>query len=155
MQLGEWFEKLRENALAAAEAKGVNLITDNRLEGSWRIQPERLQRGIFNIVLNAVEYTPKGKTVYLEGKMTDNGWQVCVKDEGTGLMRRQCAMRLSGCGGRKVPQADGHHGLGLWSAAQAIRAHKGELVLGNWKKGEKFLCGFRGLMNQIPLSEGD
>ena len=66
---GNGLKNCGKNALAAAEAKGVNLITDNRLEGSWRIQPERLQRGIFNIVLNAVEYTPKGKTVYLEGKI--------------------------------------------------------------------------------------
>ena len=143
MQLGEWFEKLRENALAAAEAKGVNLITDNRLEGSWRIQPERLQRGIFNIVLNAVEYTPKGKTVYLEGKMTDNGWQVCVKDEGTGFDEeavRHAAERL--WRGEKSRRTDGHHGLGLWSAAQAIRAHKGELVLGNWEEGGEVLARF-------------
>lgn len=143
MQLGEWFEKLRENALAAAEAKGVNLITDNRLEGSWRIQPERLQRGIFNIVLNAVEYTPKGKTVYLEGKMTDNGWQVCVKDEGTGFDEeavRHAAERL--WRGEKSRRTDGHHGLGLWSAAQAIRAHKGELVLGNWEEGGEVFVRF-------------
>ena len=51
-------------------------------------------------------------------------------------------MRLSGCGGRKVPQADGHHGLGLWSAAQAIRAHKGELVLGNWEEGGEVFVRF-------------
>ena len=96
-------------------------------------------------MLNAVEYTPKGKTVYLEGKMTDNGWQVCVKDEGTGFDEeavRHAAERL--WRGEKSRRTDGHHGLGLWSAAQAIRAHKGELVLGNWEgRGGSFCCGFR------------
>ena len=86
---------------------------------------------------------PKGKTVYLEGKMTDNGWQVCVKDEGIGFDEeavRHAAERL--WRGEKSRRTDGHHGLGLWSAAQAIRAHKGELVLGNWEEGGEVLVRF-------------
>lgn len=143
IQLREWFEKLWENALAAAEAKGVELRMDNRLEGFGRMQPERLQRGIFNIVLNAVEYTPKGKTVYLEGKMTAHGWQISVRDEGKGFDEeavRHAAERL--WRGEKSRRTDGHHGLGLWSAEQVIHSHKGELVLGNWKEGGEVLVRF-------------
>ena len=54
-------------------------------------------------MLNAVEYTPKGKTVYLEGKMTDNGWQVCVRDEGIGFDEeavRHAAERLKSPAGQ-------------------------------------------------------
>nr|WP_317378557.1 HAMP domain-containing sensor histidine kinase [uncultured Faecalimonas sp.] len=135
-----WFEKLQENALAAAEAKGVELIAENGLGGYWNMQQERLLRGIFNIVLNAVEYTPKGKTVYLEGKMTESGWQICVRDEGKGFDEeemRHAAERL--WRGEKSRRADGHHGLGLWSATQVIRAHEGELRLGNWEEGGEVL----------------
>lgn len=139
-----WFEKLQKNALTAAEAKGVDLIIDNGLSGYWNMQQERLLRGIFNIVLNAVEYTPKGKTIYLEGKMTENGWQICVRDEGKGFDEeeiRHAAERL--WRGEKSRRTDGHHGLGLWSAAQVIRANRGELRLGNWgKKGGEVLVRF-------------
>lgn len=141
--LREWFERLRENALAAAEAKGVSLETDNGLEGCWTVQEERLQRGVFNIVLNAVEYTAKGKTVYLEGKMTENGWQIRVRDEGPGFDRaalQHAAERL--WRGDQSRRMDGHNGLGLWSAAQVIRAHKGELILGNWEAGGEVLVRF-------------
>ena len=50
-------------------------------------------------------------------------------------------MRLSGCGGEKSPAGQMDTiGLGLWSAAQAIRAHKGELVLGNWGRRGRSFC---------------
>lgn len=75
--------------------------------------------------------------------MTENGWQIRVRDEGQGFDRaalQHAAERL--WRGDQSRRMDGHNGLGLWSAAQAIRAHKGELILGNWEAGGEVLVRF-------------
>ena len=92
------FEELCRNTTGIAETKGVRLQAQNGLEGGAEIQKEHLLRALGNVVQNAIEHTPAGKNVYLEGSMTDNGWQIVVRDEGEGFSKaalRHATERLS------------------------------------------------------------
>ena len=68
----------------------------NGLEGGAEIQKEHLLRALGNVVQNAIEHTPAGKNVYLEGSMTDNGWQIVVRAEGEGFSKA-CLLYTSRC----------------------------------------------------------
>lgn len=130
------FDELCQRTMAIAEAKKVCLQTKNSLEGTGSIQKDRLLRALGNVVQNAIEYTPTGRTVYLESSMVEGGWQVVVRDEGPGFSNAalyHATERL--WRGDMARGVDGHNGLGLWFAAQVINVHAGQLELSNCHSG--------------------
>lgn len=130
------FDELCQNIMAIAEAGRVCLQTQNGLEGDASIQKDHLLRALGNVVQNAIEHTPVGGNVYLEGSMVDGGWQVTVRDEGPGFSKaalHHATERL--WRGDVARGADGHNGLGLWFAAQVVKTHAGQLELRNCHSG--------------------
>lgn len=134
--LSVMFDELCQSIIAIAEAKRVCLQTQNTLEGAATIQKDHLLRALGNVVQNAIEHTPVDGTVYLEGSMVKGGWQVTVRDEGSGFSKvalHHATDRLwRGDAARGV---DGHNGLGLWFAAQVVKSHVGQLELSNSDSG--------------------
>ncbi|OPJ65213.1 phosphate regulon sensor protein PhoR [Clostridium oryzae] len=130
------FDELCQSTMAISEAKRVYLQTQNGLEGTARIQKDHLLRALGNVVQNAIEHTPAGGNIYLEGNMVDGGWQVTVCDEGTGFSKtalHHATERL--WRGDAARTADGHNGLGLWFAAQVAKTHAAQLELRNCDSG--------------------
>lgn len=130
------FDELCQSTMAIAEAKRVCLQTQNGLEGAASIQKDHLLRAFGNVVQNAMEHTPVGGNVYLEGSMVDGGWQVTVRDEGPGFSKaalHHATERL--WRGDVARGTDGHNGLGLWFAAKVAKTHAGQLELRNCDSG--------------------
>lgn len=130
------FYKLCRSTEAVAEAYKVCLQTQNSLEGNAAIQKDHILRALGNVVQNAIEHTPAGGNVYLTGTMSEGGWQIAVRDEGPGFSKAALhhgTERL--WRGDTARGADGHNGLGLWSAAQVIKTHAGQLELNNCHSG--------------------
>lgn len=130
------FDGLCQSTMAIAEAKRVCLQTQNGLEGAASIQKDHLLRALGNVVQNAIEHTPAGGNVYLEGSMVEGGWQVVVCDEGPGFSKaalHHATERL--WRGDAARSADGHNGLGLWFAAEVAKIHAGQLELRNCDSG--------------------
>ncbi|MGM1049269.1 MAG: sensor histidine kinase [Bacillota bacterium] len=130
------FDELCQSTMAIAEAKRVCLQTQNGLDGAASIQKDHLLRALGNVVQNAIEHTPAGGNVYLEGSMVDGGWQVVVRDEGPGFNKaalHHATERL--WRGDAARGADGHNGLGLWLAAEVAKTHAGQLELRNCDSG--------------------
>lgn len=135
-ELSAVFDELCKNATAIAQANGVCLQIQNRLQGAVSIQKEHLLRALSNVAQNAIEHTPVGANVYLEGSMVHSGWQVVVRDEGSGFSKaalHHATERL--WRGDTARNADGHNGLGLWFAAQVAKTHAGQLELHNCDSG--------------------
>lgn len=143
--LPELFEQLCRSTAAIANTRGICLKSNHGLEGFARIQKDHLLRALSNVVQNAIEHTPAGKKVSLEGHMVDGGWQVVVSDEGPGFSN---AALLHGTErlwrGDTAREADGHNGLGLWFAAQVVNIHGGKLELGNAPAGGVVTMRFGG-----------
>lgn len=130
------FDELCQSTMLIAEAKGVYLQTQNSLGGTAYIQKDHLLRALSNVVQNAIEHTPAGKNVFLEGNMLEGGWQVTVRDEGSGFSKaalHHATERL--WRGDPARGADGHNGLGLWFAAKVAKTHAGQLELHNCDSG--------------------
>jgi signal transduction histidine kinase len=134
--LNSLFDQLICNTTAIAEARGVCMKAHNDLNGSANVQKDHLLRALGNVVQNAIEHSPVGGNVYLTGSMADGGWQVTVYDEGPGFGKaalQHATERL--WRGDTARGADGHNGLGLWFAAQAVKTHEGQLYLSNNTSG--------------------
>ncbi len=134
--LHDVFDQLCQGTEAVAKAGGVCLKIRNGLEGSANVQNDHLLRALGNVVQNAIEHTPAGKNVYVEGGRIPGGWQIVVRDEGPGFSPaalHHAKERL--WRGDTARGADGHHGLGLWFAAQVIETHAGQMALANGTAG--------------------
>lgn len=130
------FDELCEQGIQLSKSRGIQMRTKKELCGTAKLQKERLIRALGNIVQNAVEHTPAGKSITLEGTMRPSGWQITISDEGEGFTPaalRHATERLWRSDTARA--ADGHQGLGLWFAAQVIEAHAGELTLENAEHG--------------------
>ena len=136
VSLRELFGELGERMFPVAEAEGVCLQIQGQSEGIVRVQKERLLRALGNIVQNGAEHTPEGGTVWLQGSIRAGSWEIAVRDEGRGFDSeavKYASRRLwRGDGAR---EANGHNGLGLWFAAEVIKAHGGTLELDNYEGG--------------------
>lgn len=147
------FDELCQSTMAIAETKRVCLQTQNGLEGAARIQKDHLLRALGNVVQNAIEHTPAGGNVYLEGSMVDGGWQVTVCDEGSGFSKaalHHATERLWRGDAARV--ADGHNGLGLWFATQVAKTHAGQLELRNCDSGGVVTIKFPGTIRNAKAT---
>ena len=108
------------------------------------MQKHHLFRAIGNVVQNAIEYTPKGGTVTIEGSMLEDGWQIIVHDEGPGFSKAailHATERL--WRGDSARASTGHNGLGLWFASQVIKNHNGQILLSNSANGGVVVMNFK------------
>ncbi|WP_224371570.1 GAF domain-containing protein [Hyalangium versicolor] len=108
-----------------AEQKGVSLsVEDAPGEGHVTGDPGRLQQVFWNLLVNAVKFTPAGGHVEVRVERAETAWRVRVKDTGQGI-RAEALPHLF----ERFWQADGsstreHGGLGL---GLAIVRHLAEL----------------------------
>ena len=142
--LEAFFAELCRNVQPVAQAGQVNLAACNHLSGCVTMQRHHLLRAIGNVVQNAVEYTPEGGTVTLEGTIVEDGWQVSVRDEGPGFNKAAIAHATERLWrGDSARASTGHNGLGLWFASQVIHNHIGQLQLSNSANGGVVVMKFR------------
>lgn len=76
----------REALRPTADAKGVHLKTELDVERCIvKGDPNRLLQVVWNLVLNAIKFTPRGGTVKLTVKCDDSSVRLIVSDNGEGI----------------------------------------------------------------------
>ncbi|WP_372839168.1 sensor histidine kinase [Phaeovulum sp.] len=129
-----------EGEATAAEAAGVEFITDIAPNLVIRADRDQLHRVLSNLVRNArqaIEATGKPGTIELGGGEEEAGWWVRVGDTGPGLPERARTHLFQPFqGGSRL----GGTGLGLAIAAELVRGHGGRLdLLRTDAEGTEFL----------------
>jgi CheY-like chemotaxis protein/nitrogen-specific signal transduction histidine kinase len=79
-------ESALESARPAASAKGIRLgaVIDPEI-GSIEADPRRLQQVIWNLVTNAVKFTPREGVIRVTARRADGAVEICVSDSGAGI----------------------------------------------------------------------
>ncbi|HEM61751.1 MAG TPA: HAMP domain-containing histidine kinase, partial [Chloroflexi bacterium] len=109
-----------------AEHRGVKLETDIPSElPTACADSDRLQRVVFNLLDNAIKFTPSGGQVTLVVSQDGDGLRIAVRDTGRGMTSEQMAMVLD----PEFAGQEGSGGLGLISSRAIVEAHGGQIGL--------------------------
>jgi PAS domain S-box-containing protein len=114
----------------AAEAKGIRLLVDMDPNLGANVgDPDRLQQVIWNLLTNAVRYTPRDGRITVTGERGPSGISVRVEDTGTGIRREHLPFIFERF--RQIDssttRSQGGLGLGLAIVRHLVEAHGGSV----------------------------
>lgn len=112
----------------AADNKGLRLVVDVDPDvGATIADPERLQQILWNLLTNAVKFTPRGGRITLTGDRLDSGIVIRVQDTGVGIAPEHLAHVFERFmqADASTTRAHGGLGLGLAIVRHLVEAHGG------------------------------
>jgi PAS domain S-box-containing protein len=115
----------------AAEAKGIQLQADvERDAGSIAADPDRFQQVVWNLVSNAVKFTPNGGRVEVRVRRDMSWIELTVQDTGQGIDRSLLPVIFDRFrqGDTGTTRAFSGLGLGLALARSLVEAHGGTIA---------------------------
>lgn len=121
--------------------------------GHFEVDEARLKQVLFNLISNAIKYTPAGGRITLAAETADNNWvKIAVQDTGIGIPETDLE-RVFGKFERANPQAkQGGAGLGLSLVKSFIELHGGRIeIQSHINQGTRVIC----LLPRKPLPEAD
>jgi signal transduction histidine kinase len=133
-----------ESMSAQATAEGRNLHLKGSVDGEVAqvmMDPRRVQRVLYNLVQNAIRYTPSDGSVQILARDTGSEVQVEVKDTGEGIPPEELARIFDRFYRTEQSRSrdSGGTGLGLSIAKGIVEAHGGRLwVESSVGKGSTF-----------------
>ncbi len=116
-----------------AAASGVELVVQkdgSPVEITFSADPDRMEQVLYNLVANALRYTPAGGKIILSAARTEQGMRLTVQDTGAGIPAEDLPFifdRFWKGDRTRVRQPGAGSGLGLAIARQLVRAHGGEI----------------------------
>jgi signal transduction histidine kinase len=123
--------KVAEHMRAVATEKGVNLVLDGVSPCSLNADEDQLRRLLFNLVDNAIKFTPAKGTVAINICCRDGVAQVEVADTGSGIPAEHLPhvfQRFYRVDPSREAEIGGT-GLGLAIARSIAEAHGGSIVI--------------------------
>ncbi|MDP4086879.1 MAG: HAMP domain-containing sensor histidine kinase [Bacillota bacterium] len=111
-----------------AEKKGIKIYFSSTEFQEIKIDAQRIEQVIYNLVENAIKYSDDG-VIQLDTFLQNEFMVIQVKDSGIGIPQNEIPKiwdqfyRVDKSRGRQT----GGSGLGLWIVKQIIHAHNGEL----------------------------
>jgi signal transduction histidine kinase len=92
--------------------------------------PSRLQQVFWNLVQNAVKFTPDGGTISIRSSLENRRWRLVIRDSGIGIPPDVLPHIFNAFeqGDATITRQFGGLGLGLAISKALIDAHNGSLV---------------------------
>jgi PAS domain S-box-containing protein len=127
----------------AADSKGIIIVPDFRLEaGQMPYQitgdPDRLQQVVWNLVSNAIKFTPDGGRVWVGLRRGGSGVQIIVRDTGQGISPDLLPYVFDRFkqGDSSVSRRFGGLGLGLALVKHLVELHGGSVMVESPGEGQ-------------------
>jgi signal transduction histidine kinase/CheY-like chemotaxis protein len=130
VDVGTLVELAIEGVLPAAEAKRIRIDSDVQRDGMLlRGDNDRLQQVVWNLLANAIKFTPKGGVVVVSLHRVESDLELVVKDSGVGIGADFLphvfeAFRQSDS---SATRAHGGLGIGLSIAKHIVELHGGNI----------------------------
>jgi len=88
--LGEYITGICSDFRKLAEDRGIRFEVIDQTEGQtiWA-DKDKIEKIAFNLITNALKFTPRGKKVTVTTKKTDDTLELTVADQGTGLSKEK------------------------------------------------------------------
>lgn len=133
INLSVFLNQLKTQIIALCGTKEVNLqMAVETLPAGMTGDKLLIHRAIMNVVNNALDYSPRGSTIYLTATGHRSGLQITVIDEGKGFSREDLLHAQE-----QFYMADHsrglelHFGMGLFITKSIVEQHNGEVKLEN------------------------
>jgi signal transduction histidine kinase/CheY-like chemotaxis protein len=127
-----------ETVRPAAESKGITLTSNVDAEaGPVTGDPSRLQQVLWNLLTNAIKFTPNGGTVAVRVQAVDGQVEVTVEDTGPGIppaFLPYVFERFRQAAG-EINRGKGGLGLGMAIARKVVELHEGTITAANRDPG--------------------
>lgn len=122
-------EAVQQSLRPSAEAKKVRVEVDATSEGTVLADPGRLQQIIWNIVANAIKFTPAGGTVDVRSERAGGTVTLQVRDTGAGIAAEFLPHVFERFRQAESSEARAYGGLGLGLAIvrQLVEMHGGQV----------------------------
>ncbi len=159
VKLNELVASAIESVSPAAEAKNITLkFTEDSKVGHISGDPNRLQQVIWNLLTNAIKFTPNGGEVKVKIKKLKNEVEILVNDTGIGIKEEflsQIFKRFSQADSSTVRKFGGL-GLGLAIVRHIVEMHGGNVRVNSKgeNKGATFIVTLP-LLNELQDNEPD
>lgn len=131
VELGALIGKLMPSIGPLAESKGQALVLDLSEQSVW-LQGDavRLSQVLFNLVDNAVKYTPEGGRIELAARMAGQEVEIAVRDNGMGITAELLprVFDLFQQDERTLERAKGGLGIGLTLVQRLVEMHGGRVA---------------------------
>jgi signal transduction histidine kinase len=130
VDVGTLVELVLEGVLPAADAKRIRIESDIQRDGALlRGDNDRLQQVVWNLLGNAIKFTPKGGTVHVSLRRVDSDLELIVRDNGMGIAADFLphvfeSFRQSDS---SPTRAHGGLGIGLSIAKHIVELHGGDI----------------------------
>ena len=123
-------ENVVRQQLVVAQAKNINLLLELDAELKPVLGDEnQLQRVLWNLVGNAVKFTPRGGTVTVISQMVEKNVSIKVKDSGVGIPEEELSILFSEFRRLKGAANCEGTGLGLFIVKTIVEAHGGSVAV--------------------------
>ncbi|NDE91609.1 MAG: ATP-binding protein, partial [Alphaproteobacteria bacterium] len=122
------------------QSLGMDIYCDD-LIGSFEVDEHRMKQVMFNLISNAIQYTPPGGHITLSAEKQGEWISLFVTDNGMGIPEED-QLRVFEKFERTNPQAkQGGAGLGLSLVKSFIELHGGRILIDSTKgKGTRITC---------------
>ena len=138
VNVGKLIDSVLELLSAQAKEKQISLsFAEQSGDLTAHLDPQRLEQVLSNLVGNALRYVPEGGRVWVTAHKTDDGLQVTVNDNGTGIPEADLPFIFDRFWrkDKSRSRASGGTGLGLAISKQLIEAQGGTIEARNLPEG--------------------
>jgi signal transduction histidine kinase len=148
LNLSQLMLEIESVAKYTSAPKEITIISDIADAIYIQGKEEKLYQAIYNIVDNAVKFTPRGGLVEIKLYNKNEDAVIEVKDNGIGIDKEQQKSIFSRFYRTEQNKNIAGHGLGLAIADSIVKAHDGQIKLESEKdKGSTFKVVFKALRN--------
>lgn len=134
-------ETCAERVRPTADRKRISVVTSLKDSGQALGDAELLEFAVYNLLGNAIKYSPEGSRVSVTARSMDGRVRVAVRDQGGGIAPQDAARIFDRFYRTQDAQQSGKPGLGLGLAIvrEIARHHGGEVTLDSeLGKGSEF-----------------
>lgn len=150
--MGAFFESFLSEVTPLVSSAGRTLeYTPCTAPISADVDTELLRRALYNLLANALSYTPKGGTVRLSAHREDELLLVTVSDTGSGISQELLSSLFDRFNRQEIGDSRRGIGLGLTIAREIARLHDGTLTVTSGENGGVAVTFSLSLKN-APLS---
>ena len=136
---------LNLQAMAAGAARSRNLTVAVECPadiGALNADPRRLKQALYNLVSNALKFTPPGGRITLSAARADDTVRLSVADNGIGIAAEHHARVFEKFARVDLGRREGGVGLGLSLVKSLVELHGGTVELESAPEtGTRITCG--------------